>query len=150
MGLHTLPKKPSSSQCIGIIEDLPATKLKQTLSAQKMLCTVIWDRRSILLVDILTRDGTVNTERYCETLQKLRRVIHNKRRGMISACVVLLHDNARPHTAQHICRSSAGRYLIIIHPIAWILHPVISIFSHISRNSCPVSASVFRMTERWR
>ena len=50
----------------------------------------------------------------------------------------------------HICRSSAGRCLIIIHPIARTSHPVISIFSYTSRNSCPVSLSVFRMTERWR
>jgi histone-lysine N-methyltransferase SETMAR len=36
---------------------------------------------------------------YCDTLQKLRRAIQNKRRGMLSRGVVMLHDNARPHTA---------------------------------------------------
>ena len=46
------------------------------------------------------------------------------------------------------CRSSSGRCLII-HPIAQTSHPVISIFSHTSRNSCLVNVSVFRMTERW-
>ena len=51
---------------------------------------------------------------------------------------------------QHIsCRSSAGRCLII-HPIARTSHPVISICSYSSRNSCPVSVSVFRMTGRRR
>ena len=49
---------------------------------------------------------------------------------------------------QHICRSSAGRCLIMIHPIARTSCPVIYIFSYISRNSCPVSVSVFSMTER--
>ena len=39
------------------------TKFKQTLSAWKVLCTVFWDRRGILLVDFLTRDETVNAER---------------------------------------------------------------------------------------
>ncbi|KAJ4429305.1 hypothetical protein ANN_26309 [Periplaneta americana] len=34
------------------------------------------------------------------TLRKLRRAIQNKRRGMLTAGVVLLHDNARPHTAR--------------------------------------------------
>ena len=64
------------------------------------MCTVFWDRRGILLDDFLTTGEMVNAERYCETLQKLRRVIQNKRRGMLSADVVLLHDNARPHTAR--------------------------------------------------
>jgi hypothetical protein len=31
--------------------------------------------------------------------QKLRASIQNKRRGMLTKGVVLLHDNARPHTA---------------------------------------------------
>ena len=46
------------------------------------------------------------------------------------------------------CRSSAGSCLIIIHPIARTSHPVIFIYSKTSRNSCPVSVRVFRMTER--
>ena len=52
---------------------------------------------------------------------------------------------------QHIsCRCSAGRYLFVIHLIARISRPVISIFPYISRYSCLVSVSVFRMTERHR
>ena len=42
------------------------------------------------------------------------------------------------------------RSLIIIHPIVWTSLPMISIFSYTSRNSCPVSVSIFRMTERRR
>ena len=50
---------------------------------------------------------------------------------------------------QHIsCRSSAGRCLIIIHPIVRTSRPVIYMFSYNSRNSCPVSVSVIRMTKR--
>ena len=52
---------------------------------------------------------------------------------------------------QHIsCRSSAGRCSIIVHPIARTSRLVISIFSYPSRNSCPVSVRVFRITERRR
>ena len=49
---------------------------------------------------------------------------------------------------QFSCRRSTGRCLIIS---PYTSHPVISIFSYTSRNSCPVSISVFRMTEscRW-
>ncbi|KAJ4435424.1 hypothetical protein ANN_18039 [Periplaneta americana] len=76
------------------------TKFKQTLSVRKVMCTVFWDRKGILLIDFLPRGETVNADRYCETLRKLRRAIRNKRRGMLTAGVVLLHDNARPHTAR--------------------------------------------------
>ena len=51
---------------------------------------------------------------------------------------------------QHISwRSSIGRCLIIIHRIVQTPCPVISIFSNTSRNSCLVSISILRMTERW-
>jgi GT2 family glycosyltransferase len=40
-----------------------------------------------------------NASGYCDTLEKLRRAIQNRRRGMLSRGVVKLHDNARPHTA---------------------------------------------------
>ncbi|KAJ4447710.1 hypothetical protein ANN_09718 [Periplaneta americana] len=76
------------------------TKFKQTLSVRKVMCTVFWDKKGILLIDFLPRGETVNADRYRETLRKLRRAIQNKRRGMLTAGVVLLHDNARPHTAR--------------------------------------------------
>ncbi|KAJ4438533.1 hypothetical protein ANN_14478 [Periplaneta americana] len=76
------------------------TKFKHTLSVRKVMCTVFWDRKGILLIDFLPRGETVNADRYCETLRKLRRAIQNKRCGMLTAGVVLLHDNARPHTAR--------------------------------------------------
>ncbi|GBN43872.1 hypothetical protein AVEN_29715-1 [Araneus ventricosus] len=40
-----------------------------------------------------------NSEVYCRTWKKLKRAIQNKRRGLLSSGVVLLHDNTHPHTA---------------------------------------------------
>jgi [histone H3]-lysine36 N-dimethyltransferase SETMAR len=74
-------------------------KFKTTLSARKIMCTVFWDRQGILLVEFLPKGQTINAQRYCQTLRKLRRAIQNRRRGMLSQGLVLLHDNARPHTA---------------------------------------------------
>lgn len=74
-------------------------KFKQTISARKIMCTVFWDRKGVLLVEFLPRGDTINSTRYCETLKKLRRAIQNKRRGMLSKGILLLHDNARPHAA---------------------------------------------------
>jgi len=74
-------------------------KFKQTTSTRKIMCTVFWDRKGVLLVDFLPQGSTINAGVYCNTLKKLHRAIQNKRRGMLSRCVVMIHDNARPHTA---------------------------------------------------
>ncbi|GFU95052.1 uncharacterized protein TNCV_4138361 [Trichonephila clavipes] len=70
-------------------------KFKQTLSIRKVMGTVFWDRRGILLIDFLPRGETVNTDHYCEILRILRCAIKNKRNG-----VVHLHDNACQHKAR--------------------------------------------------
>jgi [histone H3]-lysine36 N-dimethyltransferase SETMAR len=74
-------------------------KCLQTLSARKIMATVFWDRKGVILIEFLERGATINAERYCQTLTNLRRTIQNKRRGKLSSKIVLLHDNARPHTA---------------------------------------------------
>ena len=55
--------------------------------------------REILLVEFLPAGTTINSDVYCDTIKKLRRSIQNKRRGRLTKGIVLLHDNARPHTA---------------------------------------------------
>jgi len=52
-----------------------------------------------LIIDFIECGLTINADAYCETVRKLRRAIQNKRRGMLSSGIVLLHDNVRPHTA---------------------------------------------------
>lgn len=126
------------------------TKFKQILSTRKVLCTVFWDRKGILLIKFLARGETVNAERYCATLQNLRRTIQNKRREMqvLSTCTITL-SHIRLGSQQFFCSSSAGRCLTI-HPIARISPPAISIFSCTSRNSCPVSITHITVTQSCR
>jgi histone-lysine N-methyltransferase SETMAR len=72
------------------------TIFKQSLSARKLMVTVFWDRKGVLMVEFM-QQGTTMSEVYCETRRKLRRAIQNKRRGMLTSGVMLHHDNARPH-----------------------------------------------------
>ncbi|KAJ4430938.1 hypothetical protein ANN_19531 [Periplaneta americana] len=74
--------------------------LHEIVTQRNFLSTCCSKKKGILLIDFLPRGEKVNADRYCETLRKLRRAIQNKRRGMLTAGVVLLHDNARPHTAR--------------------------------------------------
>ena len=50
-------------------------------------------------MDFMQQGTTITKEVYCATLCRLRRAIQNKRSGMLSSGVVLIHDNARPHCA---------------------------------------------------
>ncbi|GFW52020.1 histone-lysine N-methyltransferase SETMAR [Trichonephila clavipes] len=43
---------------------------------------------------------SINSDVYCETLQRLHRSIKNKRPELLTEGVVLLHDNARPHVSR--------------------------------------------------
>ena len=74
-------------------------KFKQTLSNKKMMATVFWDHKGILLTEFMTPGTTISSEVYCETLNKLRRSVQNKLCGMLTKGIILLHNNAQPHTA---------------------------------------------------
>uniref|UniRef100_A0A1B6ITX5 Tc1-like transposase DDE domain-containing protein n=1 Tax=Homalodisca liturata TaxID=320908 RepID=A0A1B6ITX5_9HEMI len=74
-------------------------KCRQTFSTRKLMATVFWDKKGIILVEFMERGTTINAAVYSDTLKKLRRAIQNRRRGMLTSGIVLLHDNARPHTA---------------------------------------------------
>jgi hypothetical protein len=43
-------------------------KFKQTLSTWKIMATVFWDRKGVLLVEFLPQVTTINAESYCATL----------------------------------------------------------------------------------
>jgi len=60
---------------------------------------MFWDRKGVLLVDFLPYGSTINAGVCCDTLRKLQRVIQNKRCGLPSSSVVMIHNNARPQAA---------------------------------------------------
>ncbi|GFY10141.1 histone-lysine N-methyltransferase SETMAR [Trichonephila clavipes] len=83
-------------------------KAKRTISTRKVMANVFWDRHGVLLVECNQQGTTINAAAYCATLTKLRRAIQNKRRGLLTSGVLLLYDNARPHSAintQNLIRS---------------------------------------------
>jgi Transposase. len=63
------------------------------------MCAMFLGRKGVLLVDFLPHGNIINSLAYCETLKKLRCAIQNKRRGMLSNGIVLLHDNIHSHAA---------------------------------------------------
>ncbi|GFO45365.1 histone-lysine N-methyltransferase SETMAR [Plakobranchus ocellatus] len=61
--------------------------------------TVFWDAKGVILLDILPQGQCINAARYCSTLDRFKETIRRKRPGLLRRGVVLLHDNATPHSA---------------------------------------------------
>ena len=76
------------------------TKFKVVQSAGKVMATVFWDMKGVLLVEFQRHGQSVNAASYCALLERLKKAILRKRRGLLKNGVILLHDNARPHTAR--------------------------------------------------
>jgi hypothetical protein len=94
-----------------------AQEIQTNAVEQKMLATVFWDRKGNLLMEFMAPGTTIMSEVYCDTLSKLQRSIQNKRRGMLTKGVVLLHDNARPHTvARTAALIKSFKWEIFDHP----------------------------------
>ena len=81
------------------------------------MLTVFWDRNGPITISFLERSNTVNLENYRKLLTQVKKDIKNKRRRLQSRSVILLQDNARPHTA--------ARNLAKIEDLGWKLltHP---------------------------
>ena len=76
-------------------------KFKFEPSAGKGLLTVFWDSQRHILEHYMEKGITVTSVNYSNMLRnELRPAIRSKRRGSLTQGVLLLHDNARAHTAQ--------------------------------------------------
>jgi hypothetical protein len=65
------------------------------------MATVLWDVRGVLLVDFTPPGSIINSAAFQETLKRLKEAIRRKRPGLLTKELgaLLLHDNARPHSA---------------------------------------------------
>ena len=66
------------------------------------MLTFFFDQDGPLLIDFLLCRTTVNAQRYSQTLTILCQAIKLKQPGKLTSEVILLHDNAKPHTANTI------------------------------------------------
>jgi histone-lysine N-methyltransferase SETMAR len=97
--LHFMPETKHQSYAWQNSSSPKDAKIKNNTVCRQSW-TLFWDRKEVLLVDFMAHGSTTNADRYCETLKKLRRAIQNRRRGMLTKGVCLLHDNVHPHVAR--------------------------------------------------
>jgi len=76
-------------------------KFRTQPSAGKVMLTLFWDERLVILKHYMPRGNTVPSATYADLLKNhLLPAFKSKRRGRLNTGVLLQHDNARPHTAR--------------------------------------------------
>ena len=93
-------------------------KFKVTPSAGKVMLTVFWVCRGVLLTEFQQRDHTVTSASYCTILTKLRAAIRRKRPGVLTKGMLLLHENARPDSVnQTTATLRSCKWEVLQHPL---------------------------------
>ena len=91
--------KAKSRQWVGPGSTRPK-KFKTKPSAGKVMATVFWDAKGVIMLDFLPKRSTITGVYYANVLDQLRTAIREKRRGKLSKGVLLQQDNARVHTCK--------------------------------------------------
>ena len=92
-------------------------KFKTQPSAGKVMATVFWDAKGVIMLDILPKRSTITGVYYANLLDQLRTSIREKRRGKHSKGILLQQDNARAHTCKAAMDAvERNEYELIPHP----------------------------------
>ena len=88
--------KAQSRQWAGPGSPRPKKFMKQP-SAGKVMATVFWNAKCVIILDFLPKRSTITGVYYANLLDRLRTAIPEKRRGKLSKGVLTQQDNARVH-----------------------------------------------------
>ena len=75
-------------------------KLKTQPSAGRVMATVLWDAKGVIMLNFLPKRSTITGVFCANLLDQLRTAIREKRQGKLSEGVMLQQDNARVHTCK--------------------------------------------------
>ena len=115
--LHLVTEyKAQSCQWVGPGSPRPK-KFKTQPSAGKVMATVCWDAKGVIMLNFLPMRSSITGVYYANLLDQLRTAIREKRRGKLSKGVLLQQDNARVHTCK-VAMDAVERngYELIPHP----------------------------------
>ena len=118
LGCTIMSPRRSVPPCSGNIPHLQCTrslKWHHQLGKSCSRCSGI--AKMLLLTEFQQRDNTVTSASYWRILTKLRATIHRKQLGVLTKGVLLLHDNARPHNANHTTTTLMSfKWEVLQHP----------------------------------
>jgi len=67
----------------------------------KVLLCIWWDWKGIVYYELLPHNQTINSDKYCSQLDRLKAAIDEKRPELANRKGVVFQDNARPHVSLH-------------------------------------------------
>lgn len=96
----------------------PRSTAKPGLHPKKALLCVWWSIRGIVHLELLKYGQTVNSDLYCEQLDRLNQSLVEKCPAIVNRRgVILQHDNARPHCAKRTLEKINGLgWEVLPHP----------------------------------
>lgn len=94
----------------------PQTVAKAGLHPKKVMLCIWWDCKGVVYFELLKHNETINSVKYCQQLDNLKKAIAEKRPELANRKgVVFHHDNARPHTSVATCQR--------LHEFSWDVLP---------------------------
>ena len=94
---HFDPETKERSKVWALKGSDPPLKAVRSAWRKNIVLTASFDRYGIVTLDFLEEGVTINSDRYCQSLKKMKSDFRNKRRGQSCKGIRLLHDNATPH-----------------------------------------------------
>jgi hypothetical protein len=119
-GLTIMSRRRKGSQWSRIIRSHQEKNFKTTPSAGKVMITVFWDIDGVILVDVMARCETINSDAYIKTLKKLKQRYRRVRLNRNPGDMLIQHDNARPHTSLRTQEAIAKFGWTVLPPIVLI------------------------------
>jgi histone-lysine N-methyltransferase SETMAR len=92
-------------------------QVKGSKSSKKIMASVFWDAKGILMIDYLQTGKTITGEYYCSLLDQLDVKIREKRPGLKKKKIIFHQDNAPAHkSALTISKLTELKYELLEHP----------------------------------
>lgn len=113
---YTPETKEQSKQWVKHGDPAPK-KAKTVASAGKVMASVFWDAKGILLIDYLPKGQTISGGYYTILLERVVICIREKRPGLTKKKILYHHDNAPAHSSGVARQKLADlRFEIVNHP----------------------------------
>lgn len=114
---HYTPETKTQSKQWTLKGEPAPKKAKTVPSAGKVMATVFWDSRGVILIDYLEKGKTITGAYYATLLDKLKAEIEEKRPHLQKKKILFHQDNAPSHTSMvAMAKIHELRFELLDHP----------------------------------